>query len=62
MPVVDVDTHIDEPEEAWASMTGTEGRFRPITIAPPEGVEAPGLGAAASRWWLVDGLTATDDS
>ena len=55
MPVVDVDTHIDEPEEAWASMTGTEGRFRPITIAPPEGVEAPGLGAAASRWWLVDG-------
>jgi predicted TIM-barrel fold metal-dependent hydrolase len=55
MPVVDVDTHIDEPEEAWASMTGTEGKFRPITIAPPEGVEAPGLGAAASRWWLVDG-------
>lgn len=55
MPVVDVDTHIDEPEEAWASMTGADMRFKPITIAPPEGIEAPGLGAAASRWWLVDG-------
>ena len=55
MPVVDVDTHIDEPEEAWASMEGAAARYRPITIAPPEGMKAPGLDASASRWWLVDG-------
>ena len=55
MPVVDVDTHIDEPEEAWASMEGPAARFRPITIAPPEGVQVPGLDAATNRWWLVDG-------
>jgi len=55
MPVVDVDTHIDEPEEAWATMDGPAARFRPITVTPPEGAEAPGFGAAASRWWLVDG-------
>ena len=48
MPVVDVDTHIDEPEEAWATMDGPAARFRPITVAPPEGTEAPGFGAAAS--------------
>ena len=55
MPVVDVDTHIDEPEEAWASMEGPAARYRPITIAPPEGMQAPGLDASSSRWWLVDG-------
>ena len=55
MPVVDVDTHIDEPEEAWASMEGPAARFRPVTIAPPSGVRVPGLDAATNRWWLVDG-------
>ncbi len=55
MPVVDADTHIDEPEEAWASMEGADARFRPTTITPTDNVRAPGFDASANRWWLVDG-------
>ena len=55
MPVIDADTHIDEPEEAWRFMEGDAARFRPVTIAPPEGVVPGGMDPSASRWWLVDG-------
>lgn len=55
MPVVDADTHIDESEETWASMQGADARFRPTTISPGDGMQAPGFDASASRWWLVDG-------
>ena len=55
MPVIDADTHIDEPEEAWQYMEGAAARFRPVTISPPEGVVPGGMDASASRWWLVDG-------
>ena len=55
MPVIDADTHIDEPEEAWQYMEGPAARFRPVTISPPEGVVPGGMDASASRWWLVDG-------
>jgi predicted TIM-barrel fold metal-dependent hydrolase len=55
MPVIDADTHIDEPEEAWQYMDGAAARFRPVTISPPEGVVPGGMDASASRWWLVDG-------
>ncbi|MCY4583430.1 MAG: amidohydrolase family protein, partial [Chloroflexi bacterium] len=55
MPVIDADTHIDEPEEAWQYMEGAAARFRPVTISPREGVVPGGIDASASRWWLVDG-------
>jgi len=55
MPVVDADTHIDEPEEAWASMEGAAARFRPTTITPADGAQVPGFDPSANRWWLVDG-------
>ncbi len=55
MPVVDADTHIDEPEEAWAYMQGADARFRPTTVTPANGAQAPGFDASANRWWLVDG-------
>ncbi len=55
MPVVDADTHIDEPEEAWAYMQGADARFRPTTVTPANGAQAPGFDVSANRWWLVDG-------
>lgn len=55
MPVIDADTHIDEPEETWQYMEGAAARYRPVTITPREGVLAGGMDAMANRWWMVDG-------
>ena len=55
MLVIDADTHVDEPEQAWEYMQGAAARFKPVTISPPEGVTPGGIDSSASRWWLVDG-------
>jgi predicted TIM-barrel fold metal-dependent hydrolase len=55
--IIDADTHVDESEDTWKSLTGPNAKYVPLTVSPPEGVRAPtGPNTFGSRWWLVEGM------
>ena len=51
MPIIDADTHVEEPEEAWAFMDEAEQRYRPV-----KGYfdETDPNAATGSGFWLID--------
>jgi uncharacterized protein len=51
MPIIDADTHIDETEDTWEYMEGTDLQYKPTTTAPSN----PDLGRPAIRYWVIDG-------
>ena len=53
MPIIDADTHVEEPEEAWAYMEESEQRFRPVKgyFDSDDPNAATGTG-----FWLIDGI------
>ena len=52
--VVDADTHVDESEATWESLTGDEARYRPQTLSAPGPADGES-DSRAGRWWFVDG-------
>ena len=56
MPIIDADTHVEEPEEAWAFMDEAEQRYRPVKGYFEEGDPNASTG---SGYWLIDGLRRT---
>ena len=56
MPVIDADTHVDETEATWSSLTGRYAKHAPATMTPPpEEIERRALSPSRSRFWLVEG-------
>jgi 2,3-dihydroxybenzoate decarboxylase len=56
MPIIDADTHVEEPEEAWAYMEPGEERFRPVKgfFDADDPNASTGTG-----FWLIDGIRRT---
>jgi hypothetical protein len=49
--VIDVDSHVEEPEEAWAALEPAYAHRRPVVVSAPH---AP-LTTRQDAFWLVDG-------
>ncbi|HZR98996.1 MAG TPA: amidohydrolase family protein [Chloroflexota bacterium] len=49
--VIDVDSHVEEPEEAWAALEPAFAARRPTIVTAPEGA----LTTKQDAFWLVDG-------
>jgi predicted TIM-barrel fold metal-dependent hydrolase len=56
MPIIDADTHVEEPEEAWAFMEEAEQRYRPVKGYFDESDPNASTG---SGFWLIDGIRRT---
>ena len=56
MPVIDADTHVEEPDEAWAFMEDAEQHFRPVK---GHFEEADPNAATGTGFWLIDGIRRT---
>jgi predicted TIM-barrel fold metal-dependent hydrolase len=56
VPIIDADTHVEEPEEAWAFMEETEQRFRPVKGYFEQVDPSAGTGTG---FWLIDGIKRT---
>ena len=57
MPVIDVDTHVDESEDTWKKLEGTPyAKYIPVTVSmPPDEAKRAGYNATTSRSWVVEG-------
>ena len=56
MAVIDADTHVDETEATWAFLEGSNVRYAPATMEPPEEeIDRLSLNPFRSRFWLVEG-------
>ena len=51
MPIIDADTHIDETEDTWEYMQGSDLEFKPTTAYPPN--RDPKM--LPTRYWVIDG-------
>jgi predicted TIM-barrel fold metal-dependent hydrolase len=51
MPIIDADTHIDETEDTWEYMQGSDLEFKPTTAYPPN--RNPKM--LPTRYWVIDG-------
>ena len=57
MPVIDADTHVDECEETWKKLEGTQyAKYIPVTVMmSPDEAKRAGYTATTSRSWVVEG-------
>ena len=53
--IIDADTHVDESDATWSSITGADATYAPVGIAGDETNEPSGLTPFGQRWWLVEG-------
>jgi uncharacterized protein len=51
MAIIDADTHIDETEETWEYMQGSDLQFKPTTAYPTN--QNPNM--LSTRYWVIDG-------
>ena len=51
MQIIDADTHIDETEDTWEYMAGTDLEYKPGTTEPAK----PDPNRPPVRYWLIDG-------
>jgi uncharacterized protein len=57
MPVIDADTHVDECEDTWKKLEGTQyAKYIPVTISmPADEAKRAGYSPTNSRCWVVEG-------
>ena len=60
MSMIDADTHVDECEETWKKLEGTQyAKYIPVTTTmPPEEAKRAGYNPTNSRCWVVEGPAA----
>src|SRR6266508_3313839 len=51
MHIIDADTHIDETDDTWEYMQGSDLQFKPTTTYPSN----PDPKVPPARYWMIDG-------